>query len=187
MARTKQPTDPNGRHARIYHSMLNSAAWRVLGFSAKALFIDLRAAVGPTNNGNISASLQEMKHRGWVSSSTLAKALYELRALGFIAVTVQGGLNRGKQVPSLYRFTDLPVFDQPKVGVLACDETHDYRRFESVREAEKALVDGLEKLQEEGRRKQQVKKKSGVRKSNPSSSKIEPVEHFSGSEIEHSV
>lgn len=168
-------TDPNGRHVRVYVELLNTPAWRVLGFSAKALFLDLRAGVLATNNGTISATLAEMKHKGWTASATLAKALYELRALGFIAVTVEGGLRQGGRVQSLYRFTDLDVYEHPKSGVQAIKATHDYRRFESAREAERVLVEGLEKLQAEGRKKQQTKKKSPVQKLNPSSSKSEPA------------
>ncbi|AJC23150.2 hypothetical protein [Pandoraea pulmonicola] len=184
MKRQRVPGDPNGPHARIYHSLLNSAAWRVLGPSSVKLFIDMRAALTATNNGNLAASLADMKHRGWSSSSTLAKALYELRALGFISVTVQGGLRRGARVPNLYRFTDLPTLEQPRVGVQAIEATHDYRQFGSVKEAEQALVKGLEQLQEEGRKKQQPKKNPPVRKSNPSSSESEPEARFSSSVFE---
>lgn len=181
----KKIADPNGRHIRVYVSLLNTPAWRVLGFSARALFMDLRATVTATNNGNICAALSEMKHRGWTASATLAKALYELRAMGFIAVTIEGGLRQGTRVPSLYRFTDLDVFEQPKVGVQAIKATHEYRRFESVRDAEQALVEGLEKLQEAGKKKQQTKKKLPVQKMNWSSSKSELESRFSSSEIEH--
>ena len=174
-------SDPNGRHVRVYVSLLNTPAWRVLGFSAKALFLDLRAAVTATTNGAISATLAEMKHRGWTSSATLAKALYELRALGFLAVTVEGGLRQGSRVPSLYRFTDLDVYEHPKTGVQAIQATHDYRRFETVREAERAITEGLKKLQAEGRKKQQTKKKLPVQKLNPSSSETEPERIFSSS------
>ncbi|MFM0243296.1 hypothetical protein [Paraburkholderia phytofirmans] len=165
----KKVSDPNGRHIRVYVSLLNTPAWRVLGFSAKALFMDLRAMVTATNNGNIGAPLSEMKHRGWTSPATLAKALYELRAMGFIAVTIEGGLKQGRRVPSLYRFTDLEVFEQPKVSVQATKATHDYRRFETVRDAEKALVEGFASLQEAGKKKQLPKKKLPVQKLYPSS------------------
>jgi hypothetical protein len=165
----KKWADPLGPHARIYHSLLNSAAWRALSFSSKALFVDLRGTVTATNNGNITAAMSVMKHKGWTSRTTLARGLYELRVLGFIAVTVEGGLRQGTRVPSLYRFTDLDVFEQPKVGVQAIKATHDYRSFESVREAEQALVVGLERLQEQGRKKQQTKKKPHVQKMDPSS------------------
>ncbi|UXC37104.1 hypothetical protein [Cupriavidus gilardii] len=164
MARTLKPKDPNGPHARVYHSLLNSPAWRVLGPSAAKLFIDLRATLTSTNNGNLNATLSELKHRGWTSPTTLAKALYELRAMGFIAVTREGGLKMGTRVCTLYRFTDLEVYEQPKIGVQACKATHDYLRFQSVREAERELVDGLERLRVEGKKKQQTRKKVPVQK-----------------------
>lgn len=160
----KKPHDPNGRHVRVYVSLLNTPAWRVLGPSAVKLFMDLRATVTGTNNGNLNAALSEMKHRGWSAPTTLAKALYELRAMGFLAVTREGGLKMGTRVCTLYRFTDLEVFEQSKVGVQACKATHDYLQFDTVREAERALVNGLERLRIEGKKKQQTKKKSPVQK-----------------------
>ncbi|MDR5801603.1 hypothetical protein [Caballeronia sp. LZ001] len=181
----KKPSDPNGRHVRIYVSLLGTPAWRVLSFSGKALFLDLRSAVTATNNGNLSAALSEMKHKGWTSPTTLAKAIYELRAIGFIAVTVEGGLRQGTRVPSLYRFTDLEVFEQPKVKVQSVKATHDYRRFESVREAERALIEGLEKLQEQGRKKQKTKKKSPVQKMYRSNTESVLEGDFSNTESVH--
>jgi hypothetical protein len=35
VARALKPKDPNGPHARVYHSVLNSPAWRVLGPSPR--------------------------------------------------------------------------------------------------------------------------------------------------------
>lgn len=180
----KKPHDPNGRHVRVYVSLLNSPAWRVLGMSAKALFMDLRATVTGTNNGNLNATLSEMKHRGWASSATLARALYELRAMGFIAVTREGGLKMGTRVCTLYRFTDLEVFDQPKVGVQACKATHDYLRFESVRDAERALSEGFDKLRAEGAKKQTPQKNPPVQKLKRIASETEPIGRFIASESE---
>lgn len=180
----KKPSDPNGRHVRVYCSLLNSPAWRVLGTSAVKLFMDLRAKETGMNNGNLSATLTDMKHRGWSSSATLAKALYELRAMGFIAVTREGGLKMGTRVCTLYRFTDIVVFDQPKVGVQACKPTHDYRSFESVRDAERALAEGFEKLRAAGAKKQAPGKKSPVQKLKRIASESEPIGRFVASETE---
>jgi hypothetical protein len=165
--------DPNGRHIRVYGELLNSPAYRVMSFAAKALFIDMRERVTGTNNGNISAALTDMKHKGWSSAATLSKALYELRTMGFIAVTRMGGLKIGTRVCTLYRFTDLEVFDQPKVGVQAIKATHDYRAFKSVGEAQQALRTGVESLKEEGAKKQIPRKKPPVQKLNCIGSKSE--------------
>ncbi|MBB1631081.1 hypothetical protein [Cupriavidus sp. UME77] len=184
---TRTPRDPNGRYVKVYVTLIYSPAWRVLGPSAVKLFMDLRATVTGTNNGNLNAALSEMKHRGWASSATLAKALYELRAMGFLAVTREGGLKMGTRVCTLYRFTDLEVFEQPKVGVQHIKATHDYRRFESVRDAERALTEGFEKLRAEGGRKQAPKKKAPVQKLNPISSEIESIGRFIASQTEQAA
>ncbi len=148
----------------------------------------MRSSVNGTNNGNISATLVNMKHRGWRSSATLAKALYELRALGFLAITREGGLKMGTRVCTLYRFTDLETLEQPKVGVSYCKATHDYRRFGSVRDAERALIEGTEKLRAEGAKKQSSKeKKSPVHKTKRIASKIEPDADFIATENEQAT
>ena len=49
MAKHK-PVDPNGRHIRVYVTLLYSDAYRCLGTTSRALFIDMRAAVNATNN-----------------------------------------------------------------------------------------------------------------------------------------
>lgn len=171
--------DPNGRHIRVYGTLLNSPAYRVIGFAAKALFFDLRERITGTNNGNINATLSELKHKGWKAPTTLSKALYELRATGFIAVTRMGGLKLGTRVCTLYRFTDLEVFDQPKVGVLAIKATHDYLAYKTVREAEQALDGGVKALQIEGASKQAPKKKAPVQNLYRSSTETVAIDHIS--------
>lgn len=122
-------------HSRIRHDATDSPAWRVLGFPAKALYTDLRAKLRSTNNGNINATLSEMKHRGWTASATLSRALRQLEHMGFIAKTRQGGIAAMSRVCSLYRFTDMEVFEHPKQGIEPMQATFDWRRFESVKEA----------------------------------------------------
>lgn len=156
--------DPKGQHVRIYATLLKSPAYQVLSHAAKALFLDLRISYNGTNNGNISATLADMKHKGWRSSATLFKALYELRAMGFIAVTRMGGLKQGGRVCSLYRFTDLEVYDRPKIGVMRCGATHDYLRFKTLAEAKQHLRVGVAELRQVRSAKQVVEKKAPVLK-----------------------
>lgn len=173
--------DPNGRHIRVYTSLLDCPAYRVLGFPAKALFMDMRSLVTGTNNGNLSAALSDMKHKGWSASATLSKALYELRAMGFLAVTRAGGLKMGTRVCQLYRFTDLEVYEQSKVSVQACKATHDYMKYGGVGEAERALREGVKVLQAEGKESQAPKKKLPVQNMNRIASDNEPIAPFIGS------
>ncbi|VVE33735.1 hypothetical protein PSP20601_03773 [Pandoraea sputorum] len=185
MKRQRSLSDPNGRHIRVYLTLINSPAWRVLGPSAVKLYLDMRAALTGTNNGNLSAALSDLKHRGWASSATLAKALFELRTLGFIAVTREGGLKMGTRVCTLYRFVDQPVFEQPAVGVLAAPATHDYRLFGSVKEAEQALATALGRLREEGGNKVTSKIKSPVQKLKRNASESEAERRSIASVSEH--
>jgi hypothetical protein len=139
MVRRKPYADPNGGHVRLYWTLLDTPAYLALGWTARALYVDLRRSLMGTNNGNIEATLSTLKHRGWKSSATLHYALKELLAVGLIAQTRQGGIAYLSKQCSLYRFTDCEVFEHPKQGVPATKATYDYQRFGKLREA-KAIV-----------------------------------------------
>lgn len=165
--------DPNGRHIRVYTSLLNSPAWRVLGYPARALFCDLREKYGGTNNGDISATLTDLKHKGWTSPATLSRALHELQAMGFLVQTRGGGVKFGSKVSALYRFTDLDCFAIPGKGIEAIKATHDYLRFKTVSDAEAAHHAALETMRaaERGRKTKAAEKKRTLR---------EPHRHATG-------
>jgi hypothetical protein len=128
------------QHYRTPLAIANSPAWRVLHYSAKALWGDMRATMTSFNNGDISAALSQLKHRGWSSSTTLAKALRQLEAAGFLRATRRTvGVEHGSRVCNLYRFTDLPVFDQPKKHITAEQASRDWEAFTTVRDAERAI------------------------------------------------
>lgn len=135
----KKPTDPRGGHVRLYWGLIDSIAWRSVSYSSQAVYIAMRRRLQSTNNGNISAALGDMKHYGISASATLAKALRELQTVGLIAVTRQGGIAYGRQVCSLYRFTDEAVYEHPKLGVKAGPPTDDWKRFTKLAEAKAAI------------------------------------------------
>lgn len=179
----RKVVDPKGAHIRVYKTLLNCPAFIILSPSAKALFWDMRAATTGSNNGNLQVVFSEMKLRNWKSSATLSSALYELRALGFVAVTRMGGLRQGTRVCSLYRFCDLAVFDFPKLGLQAMKETNDFLQFKTIGQAQMALINGVKKLQSDGRAKQTTKNPR-VQKLNQSGSNSELEAQISNSEIE---
>jgi len=147
-------------HIRTPLAVLDSPAWRVLAFSDKALYADLRAKLRSTNNGNINATLSEMKHRGWNSSATLWKSLRSLERMGLIAQTRQGGIGGMSKICNLYRFTDLPVHDFPKQRITARKPTDDFLAFTSVKAAQ-AEIDALKReiqCEKDVRRKSKVQK-----------------------------
>lgn len=139
MSRANAPKDPRGGHARLYWLLLDSPAWRTLTHADVRVYLALRRKLGRTNNGDINATLAEMKHAGISSSSTLSAALHRLEALGFIEKTRQGGIAQGGKLCSLYRFTDEPTFDIAKAGVRAAPASNEWQRFKNLAEARAAV------------------------------------------------
>ena len=173
----KKPSDPRGGHVRLYWSLIDSIAWRAIGYTSQSVYIVMRRRLQSTNNGNISAALGDMKHYGISTSATLAKALRELQTVGLIAVTRQGGIAYGRQVCSLYRFTDEPVFEHPKVGVKAQQATNDWQRFTKLTEAAGALMQAHANAK-------RPKNKSGVQILKRTDSDSEALGRFNDSDSE---
>lgn len=132
--------DEMGAHGRLYESIANAPAWLALSFSARALYMQLRVKLKGSNNGNIDATLTTLRHAGFKSPSTLAKALRELETVGLMAKTRQGGITAGGRLCNLYRFTDKPAYEFPKLGLPACGATKDWLAWTGVREASAAIT-----------------------------------------------
>jgi len=119
---------------------LNSPAFVALDACSVKLFLDLRVKLNGSNNGNINATLSELKHHGWRSSATLTKSIKQLESAGFIAKTRTSiGVCNGSKVCNLYRFTDLDCFEVPKLQITACKATNDFTRFTSLNSAVEAV------------------------------------------------
>lgn len=180
---SKQPPDENWKgvpHCRVRADVTSSNAWRVLSFSSKALYLDLRAKLRSGSNGNVSAALTDLRHAGWSSSATLAKALYELLSVGFIIKTRGGGVERGSKVCSLYAFTDLDINQNPKLGIEKRRASFDYRDFKTIAEARFALESGMARLRADAlKRKGNAKVMKKKR-----ASEIEAEKPYIASEIE---
>lgn len=141
MGRDKKPEAKYEAHIRVTLALLDSPAYIALDWSARSLFTDMRSKLRGSNNGNINAALTELRHRGWRSPVTLAKALRQLEAVGLIAKTRQTiGVMRGSKVCNLYRFTDLDSLEFPKFQIAATKATHDYKRFTALTDARRAIA-----------------------------------------------
>lgn len=139
MVKSNQYKDVRGGHVRIYWDIIDSNAWRVLSHADIRIYITMRRKLLSTNNGNINATLKEMKHAGLSSSSTLSLALHRLEALGLIEKTRQGGIAYGGKLCSLYRFTDIETFEFPKLGINAKPPTYEWKNFKTIAEARAAV------------------------------------------------
>lgn len=139
--RGRTPSDPRGGHVRVYWTLIDSPAWRALAHADVRVYVAMRRRLGKTNNGDIDATLATMRAHGIKSTSTLAKSLRALEVLGFIVKTRQGGIANGGKLCSLYRFTDEPTFDLPKIEQKATPATNDWERFTSIAHAQAVLRD----------------------------------------------
>ena len=173
----KKPSDPRGGHVRLYWSLIDSIAWRAIGYTSQSVYIVMRRRLQSTNNGNISAALGDMKHYGISTSATLAKALRELQTVGLIAVTRQGGIAYGRQVCSLYRFTDEAVYEHQKLGVKAQQATNDWQKFTKLAEAAAAIKEAHANAK-------RPKNKSGVQILKRTDSDSEALRQFNDSDSE---
>jgi hypothetical protein len=140
-AKKRPPPDPRGGHIRLYWDIVDSAAWRALSWAERGVYVAIRRKLTGHNNGNVEATLGTLRHAGVTSSASLAKGLRALMTAGLIDKTRQGGIAHGTRVCSLYRFTDVPVFEQTKIGVKAMPATDEWRRFKTHAEVRAALRD----------------------------------------------
>lgn len=135
-----KPIGINEAHVRIPLKLLQSPAFIALPASAVKLYMDMSSQLRSTNNGDISATLSTLRHRGWNSPVTLAKSLRQLEAVGLIAKTRQTtGVFRGSTMCNLYRFTDRESYERPLKHVEASKATNDYLKFKSKGDAERAI------------------------------------------------
>lgn len=133
-------SDPRGPHVRLYYTLIDSHAWLALTPTEIALYVAMRRHLKGSNNGDISASMDTMRHYGFRSATTLAKSLRALQAVGLIARTRNvGGLARGGTECVLYRFTDERASANPGKGVAASLATNEHLRWKSRGEVEAAI------------------------------------------------
>lgn len=180
---TKKPGDPRGSHTRLYHDIQDSPAWQCLTHAERTLWLCMRRKLMGSNNGNIEATLNAVRHYGIKSPSTLAKGLRSLEALGLISKTRQGGIAFGQRVCSLYRFTDVETFDIPKIGIKACKASNEWhliaRKSQGMAKLEAAHEQACRHATQ-----QNQKIESGLQKSKLSTSNFEAMGHSNASKNE---
>jgi predicted transcriptional regulator len=173
----KSPKDPRGGHIRLYWEIHDCPAWRALSHADVRVYLALRRKLGGTNNGDINATLAELRHAGISSSSTLSTALHRLEALGLIAKTRQGGIAFGGKLCSLYRFTDVETFDIAKAGVKAGQATNEWKQLKTLAEARAAVRPFMRKTKSKVRPSERSASISEAenRKSDSTSGQVSPA------------
>lgn len=135
-SRKGAPAGPFVMHTR---EMFMSPAWRVLSLSARRLLdrieIEMMSHGGPRWNGRLPVTYGDFIKHG-VRRNSIAPALREVVALGFVEITDQGrGGNAAYRKASKFRLTHHPFKEDPD-GEVLYEPTNEWRRFKTIEEAE---------------------------------------------------
>ena len=79
-----------GQFVAIPHMVLDSFAYRQLGYASRAMLVDLARQYTGTNNGRIVACNKYLKPKGWISHATITKCVNELLDSGLLLQTRLG-------------------------------------------------------------------------------------------------
>ncbi len=140
-ANRKRKTAFSGAFAGRLVEMLEGPAYRVLSLSAHRALARIEIEFGHhggKENGRLVVTFDQFGAYG-IDRTSIASALRELEALGFIEVTERGCAgNAEARKPNMFRLTY-----RAHDGVLS-DGTHEWRRIKTLAEA-KALADAARK------------------------------------------
>lgn len=114
-AQLKGRSDKAGRHVRLYHYLLKSAAWQSLSANARCVYIEMatRYAGDGSNNGRLPYAVRDAVKSLRIGKSTAGRALDELQDRGFIVPVLKGAFSLKTKHATEWRLTEFP-----------CDVTH---------------------------------------------------------------
>jgi hypothetical protein len=81
------------RHVRLYHWMTDSTAWKDLGATARAIYVEIAKRYNGTNNGFIVYSVRQAANELKIGKTTAAKGFIELESHGFIVAEQRGAFH----------------------------------------------------------------------------------------------
>jgi hypothetical protein len=136
-------TGPFVMHTR---EMFMSAAWRVLSLSARRLLdrieIEMMSHGGPRSNCRLPVTYGDFIKYG-VRRNSIASALREVMALGFLEKTEQGrGGNVAYRKANRFRLTYHNFKEDPD-GEVLYEPTNEWRRFKTIEEAEAIVTKAI--------------------------------------------
>ena len=111
------------RFVQLPHWLLRSPAWQHLSPVGRCVFIELLSIYNGRNNGYIALSARDAAERVRCSKDTANRAFGELKALGFVEISIVGAFHRKTRHATEYRVT---VFSCDRTGRLA---TKDFMRW----------------------------------------------------------
>ncbi len=88
-------------------NVANHEAYYTLSDGAKSMLTEIGLQYSGNNNGDLAATLTQLKHRGWNSNSKIRRTVLELIRHGLIKQARQGGRHKC----NLYALTWKPIDD----------------------------------------------------------------------------
>jgi hypothetical protein len=86
-------SEKSPRHVRLYHWMMQTAAWKSLSGNQRAIYIEMSSRYHGSNNGRIHFSAREAAAALHIGKTTAARDLTVLQDRGFIVAATRGGFN----------------------------------------------------------------------------------------------
>lgn len=102
-------------HLRLYHSIMDSAAYHSLSGNAVKVLLALVRVDNGTRNGQIAYSYRRAAEDTGLSGRTCLRCLDELQEKGFIVCTQKGSFSRKVLHASLWRYT-WQAWPEGKIG-----------------------------------------------------------------------
>jgi hypothetical protein len=96
------------RHVRLYHWMMEMAAWRSLNGNQRAIYVDMAVRYNGSNNGRIPYSVREAAESLRIGKSTAARDLRILQEHGFIVPMTKGAFSVKLRHATEWRLTEFP-------------------------------------------------------------------------------
>jgi hypothetical protein len=108
MARNSRNKAAGPRHVRIHHYMMATPAWKSLGCTERAMYVDIAARYAGlgTNNGKIGYSVRDAAANLHIGKSTATRALKILQDRGFIVPVKVGAFTLKQRHASEWRLTE---------------------------------------------------------------------------------
>lgn len=105
MGQTKWDRRKSPKHVRVFHSMMDTAAWHAASGNCIKVLLALVRKDNGERNGQLAFSCREAAELTGLSVRTCQRCLIELQDLGFLRCTEKGAFSRKMLHASLWRYT----------------------------------------------------------------------------------
>lgn len=94
------------RHVRLYHWMMESAAWQSLNGNQRAIYVEMAARYMGSNNGRIPFGVRDAARALRISKATASREMAVLQECGFIVPTFKGAFSLKTKQATEWRLTE---------------------------------------------------------------------------------